>query len=108
MVDSIKLGRVSLGEMSCGCTGCLSCRGKQSTSELLLLSSSGRSLLLLILYSILSVAGMSVGDSIRLFRLGTTVEGGLWAVDVMACHGGLGGMGIKNTMVRRLDKTEGT
>ena len=51
--DSIKLGEVLLavgavGEMSCcGSTGCLSCRGKQSTSSsllLLLLSSSlGRS-----------------------------------------------------------------
>ena len=50
--DSIKLGEVllavdavgALGEMSCGSTGCLSCRGKQSTSlSLLLLSSSGRS-----------------------------------------------------------------
>ena len=51
--DSIKLGEVLLavsavGEMSCGSTGCLSCRGKQSTS--LLLSSSGR------LFSILSYA----------------------------------------------------
>ena len=48
--DSIKLGEVLLavgavGEMPCGCTGCLSCRGKQSTS--LSSSSSGRSLLLL-------------------------------------------------------------
>ena len=42
MGDSIKLGRVSM-EMSCGGTGCLSCRGKQSTLLLLLLlSSSGR------------------------------------------------------------------
>ena len=45
VVDSIiKLGEVLLavsagGEMPCGCTGCLSCRGKQSTSLLLLLSS---------------------------------------------------------------------
>ena len=45
MEDSIKLGAVLLlevgavGEMSYGSTGCLSCRGKQSTS-LLLLSSS--------------------------------------------------------------------
>ena len=46
VVDSIKLGRVSVGEMSCcGITGCLSCRGKQSTSSS---SSSGRSLLLLL------------------------------------------------------------
>ena len=53
--DSIKLGGVLLaavGEISCGGTGCLSCRGKQSTSSS---SSSGRSLLLfLILFSILS------------------------------------------------------
>ena len=44
--DSIKLGEGSLAvgslETSCGGTGCLSCRGKQSTSLLLLLSSSGR------------------------------------------------------------------
>ena len=50
VVDSIKLGRgVSLGEMSCGSTGCLSCRGKQSTSSLLLLlSSTGRSFSILL------------------------------------------------------------
>ena len=57
---SIKLGEVllavgvgALGEMSCGSTGCLSCRGKQSTSLSLSLSlsSSGRSLLLLLLLS---------------------------------------------------------
>ena len=48
------VGLGSVGEMSCCCsTGCLSCRGKQSTS--LSSSSSGRSLLLfLILFSILS------------------------------------------------------
>ena len=37
VVDSIKLGEVLLalavGEMSCCSTGCLSCRGKQSTSS---------------------------------------------------------------------------
>ena len=43
--DSIKLGGVLfamgvVGGMSCGGTGCLSCRGKQSTSSSLLLSSS--------------------------------------------------------------------
>ena len=43
--DSIKLGEGLLavgavGEITCGSTGCLSCRGKQSTSLLLLLSSS--------------------------------------------------------------------
>ena len=49
VLDSIKLGRalVALGGMSCGGTGCLSCRGKQSTSSSLLLS--GLSLLLLLL-----------------------------------------------------------
>ena len=64
---SIKLGEVllavgvgALGEMSCGSTGCLSCRGKQSTSSSSSSSSSsGRSLLF-------SVAGVSVGDSIKL------------------------------------------
>ena len=52
--DAIKLDRavVALGEMSCcGSTGCLSCQGKQSTSSILLLSLSGRSLLLLLLLS---------------------------------------------------------
>ena len=54
--DSMKLGELLLalavamgavGEMSCcGSTGCLSCRGKQSTSSSL--SLSGRSLLLLL------------------------------------------------------------
>ena len=52
VVDSIKLGEVLLavsavGEMPCGCTGCLSCRGKQSTSSSS--SSLGRSLLFSIL-----------------------------------------------------------
>ena len=83
VVDSIKLGRVSVvvdsvGEISCSGTGCLSCRGKQSTSLLLSSSSSlsGRSsLLFLLLFSILS--GVSVGDSIRLFWLGAGGEGGL-------------------------------
>ena len=55
--DSIKLGEVLLElalavgavyERSCGSTGCLSCRGKQSTSSL---SSSGRSLLLFLILS---------------------------------------------------------
>ena len=62
--DSIKLGEVLLavgavGEMSCGSTGRLSCRGKQSTSSLL--SSSGRSFLSI---SVTSV-GLSVGDAIN-------------------------------------------
>ena len=53
--DSIKLGEVLLAlavgavdERSCGSTGCLSCRGKQSTSSS---SSSGRSLLLFLILS---------------------------------------------------------
>ena len=105
VVDSIKLGRVSVvvdsvGEISCSGTGCLSCRGKQSTSLLLSSSSSlsGRSsLLFLLLFSILS--GVSVGDSIRLLQLlGTAVGRGAMAVGV-EYHGGLGGIGIGNTMV---------
>ena len=113
--DSIKLGEVSLavgavGTMSCGSTGCLSCRGKQSTS--LLLSSLGRSLLLLLLLSYdlffrFSVAGVSVGDSIRLLQLETAVGRDSMAVGV-EYHGGLGGIGIENTMVdgvRRLEAT---
>ena len=90
----------AVGEMSCdGSTCCLSCRGKQSTS-LLLLSLSGRPLLILLdLLLQFSVAGVSVGDSIRLFRLGDGGEGGLWVGVVLEYHGGLGGMGIKNAMV---------
>ena len=55
VVDSNKLGEVLLAlavgavdERSCGSTGCLSCRGKQSTSSS---SSSGRSLLLFLILS---------------------------------------------------------
>ena len=102
VVDSIKLGRVSVGEMACGSTGCLSCRGKQSTSLSLSLSWSGRSLLFSILSKDLflqfSVAGVSVGDSIRLLQLGAAVGRGTMAVGV-EYHGGLGGMGFENTMV---------
>ena len=106
VVDSIELGRASVAlrtvrKMSCCRTGCLSCQGKQSTSSL------GRS------FSILSsdlllqfVVDLSMGDLIKLFRLGTGGEEGLWAVVVMAYHGGLGGMGGKTAMVdgvRRLE-----
>ena len=102
MGDSIKLGwRVSVGEMSgCGSTGCLSCQGKQSTSLLLLLSSSGRSLLIVLdVFCRFSVAGVSVGDSIRLLQLmGTAVGRDTKAVGG-EYHGGLGGMGFENTMV---------
>ena len=79
--DSITLGEVSVavgavGEMSSCCsTGCLSCRGKQSTSlSSLLLSSSVRSLLIVLdVFWQFSVAGVSVGDSTRLLQLGTVV-----------------------------------
>ena len=67
---------------------------------LLLLSLLGRS------YSILSrdlllqfLMDLSVEDSIRLFWLGTGMEGGLWAVVSVAYHGGLGRMGTKSAMV---------
>ena len=100
--DSIKLGEVLLavvavGEMSCcGSTGCLSCQGKQSTSSS---SSSGRSLLLLLdLFFRFSVAGVSVGDSMRLLQLGTAVGRDAMAVGV-EYHGGFGGMGLGNPMV---------
>ena len=109
MEDPIKLGEIllvlavgALGEMSCGSTGCLSCQGKQSTSSLLSLSSSGRSLLLLLtvdLFFRFSVAGVSVGDSMRLLQLmGTAVGSGAMAVGV-EYHGGLGGIASINTMV---------
>ena len=78
----------ALGEMSCcGITGCLSCRGKQSTS--------GRSLLsVLDLFLRFSVTGRaSVGDSMRLLQLGTAVGRDSMAVGV-EYHGGLGGIGI--------------
>ena len=41
---------------------------------------------------------MSVGDSIKLLQLGTATRRDSMTVD-MTCHGGLGGMGIKNAMV---------
>ena len=45
------------------------------------------------------MAGVSVGDSIRLLQLmGTAVGMGTMAVGV-EYHGGLGGIGIGNTMV---------
>ena len=76
MEDSIKLGVVLLavgavGEMTCGSTGCLSCQGKQSTStSLSLLSLSGRSLLIIVsdVFWQFSVAGVSVGDTVRLLQ----------------------------------------
>ena len=91
VVDSIKLGRVSVGEMSCGSTGCLSCRGKQSTSSSL---SSGRSFAIFVDLFL----QLSVEDAIRLVQLGTAVGSGSMAVGV-EYHGGLGGMDGKNTIV---------
>ena len=82
--DSIKqvevlLAMCEVGEMSCCCsTGCLSCRGKQSTSSS---SSSG------------TVAGVSGGDSMRLLQLGTAVGRDAVTVDV-EYQGGLGGIGL--------------
>ena len=112
--DSIKLGAVwlavgAVGEMSCGGTGCLSCRGKQSTSSSSLsLSSSGRSLLLLLdLFCRFSVAGVSVGDSIRLLQLGAAVGRGTMAVGV-EYHGGFGRIdGIGGAMVISVVKLMG-
>ena len=107
--DSIKLGRAvaALGGMSCcGSTGCLSCRGKQSTSLSLLFS--GRSLLLLLdLFFRFSVAGVSVGDSMRLLQLGTAVGRDAMAVDV-EYHGGLGRIGIGSAMVVGVNNLEAT
>ena len=55
-----------------------------------------------------SVAGASVGDSIRLLQLvGTAVGRDTMAVDV-ECHGGLGGIGIENTMVIVVSSLEAT
>ena len=48
-----------------------------------------------------------MGDSVRLWQLGTAVGRGAMAVGV-EYHGGLGGIGIENTMVdgvRRLEVT---
>ena len=107
--DSIKLGRgVSVGEMSgCGIIGCLSCRGKQPT--LSLLSSSGRSLLLLSLdlFLQLLVVRVSMADARSVFRQ-RTVEKGAGAGGAMACHGGLGGIGIENTMIVGVSDLEAT
>ena len=106
MVDSIRLGEVLLavgvvGEISCGSTGCLSCRGKQSTSSSSSLS-SGRSLLFSILVQSIVAVDLSVGDSNTLLQLvGPAVGRGAMAVSV-EYHGGLGGIGIKNTMVTLL------
>ena len=101
VVDSIKLGEVLLalavGEMSCCSTGYLSCRGKQSTSSSSS-SSSGRSLLLFSILLLDLFLRVSVGDASRLVQLGTVVRSGSMAVGV-ECHGGLGGIGIGNTMV---------
>ena len=55
-----------------------------------------------------SVAGVSVGDSIRLLQLmGTAVGRGTMAVGV-EYHGGLGGIGIENTMVGGVSSLEAT
>ena len=67
--DSVKLGGVLLvvgavGEMSCDdSTGCLSCQGKQSTS-LSLLSSLGRSLLILLDLLLQFSVDLSVGTRV--------------------------------------------
>ena len=45
---------------------------------------------------------MSVGDLISLLQLGTAVGRGAMAVGV-EYHGGLGGIGIENTMIIRVD-----
>ena len=45
-----------------------------------------------------SVVGVSVGDSTRLLQVGTAVGRDAMAVGV-EYHGGLGGIGIGNTMV---------
>ena len=42
---------------------------------------------------------LSMGDLMKLFRLGTGGEGGLCGVAIMAYHGDLGGMGGKKAMV---------
>ena len=48
-----------------------------------------------------SVAGVSVGDSMRLLQLGTAVGRDTMAVGV-EYHGGLGGMGLGSAMVTLL------
>ena len=60
---------------------------------------------------IVLVVGVSVWDSIKLFRHRTGGEGSVWVFVVMAYHGGLGGMGGNNAMVTVLGgwiKREGT
>ena len=53
-----------------------------------------------------SVAGVSVGESMRLLQLvGAAVGRDTMAVGV-EYHGGLGGIGIENTMVGGVDEQE--
>ena len=54
-----------------------------------------------------SVAGLSVGDSMRLLQLGTAVGRDAMAVDV-EYHGGLGGIGIGSAMVVDVSNLEST
>ena len=54
-----------------------------------------------------SVAGLSVGDSIRLLQLGTAVGRGAMAVGV-EYHGGLVGIGIGSAMVVGVSNLEAT
>ena len=51
-----------------------------------------------------------MGDSIRLFQLGAGGEGGLWKVDVLEYHAGLGGIGIRegSAMVVGVSNLEAT
>ena len=54
------------------------------------------------------MAGVSVGDSIRLLQLMETAVGrGTMAAGV-EYHGGLGGIGIENTMVGGVSNLEAT
>ena len=102
VVDSIKLGKVSVGEISCcGITGCLSCQGKQSTSSLSL-SSSGRSLLILLdLFNFYNFQwqGSPWGTqlAIGLLQLGAAVGRDVMAVGMEYQGGAVEGLG--NTMV---------
>ena len=105
VVDSIKLGRVSvalvIGEMSCGSTGCLSCQEKQSTSVLLVSSLDGSFSTFASDLFLQLAMDVSVADARNVFRQGTGVKG-VGAGVVMAGHSGLGGMGGKNTIVTLL------
>ena len=75
---------------------------------LLLLSLSWRSLLIVSdVFWQFSVAGVSVGDAIRLLQLGTAVGRDTIAVDV-EYHGGLGGIGIGSAMVVGVKRLEVT